>query len=78
MAQPAIVEALTVESIPEGGVEIAMEVPSLPVPKIAERQSTLGVHLDFVRSDAVVTVDEALLASPERDRESRVRRVSNF
>ena len=36
------------------------------------------MHLDVVGSDSVVTVDSALLASPERDRESRTQRLSTY
>ena len=78
-AQPvAKTGAPTVESIPEGVEETTMEVPDLPVAEIAESQSTPGVHLDVVGSDAVVTVDLALLASPEPDRESRTQRLSTY
>ena len=78
-AQPTVKSmAPTTESVPEGGEETAMEVPDLPVLEIVESQSMPGVHLDVVGSDAVVTVDATLLASPERDRESRTQRLSTF
>ena len=44
--------------------ETAMEVTEFPVLEVAKSQCTLGVHLDVVGSDVVVTVDTKLLASP--------------
>ena len=78
VAQPTGVQEPLVENIPDGGEETAMEVTDLPAPKLADGQSTSGVHLDVIGSDAVVIVDAAFLASPEQDRESRIREVSTF
>ena len=71
-------EAHIAKSVPEEKEETAMEVTKLLVPEITESQSIPGVHLDVVGSDVVVTVDTALLASPERDRESRTQKLSTY
>ena len=68
------------ETLPEVGEELmasdtgmeAMEAPP------GEEMEASGVRLEVVGSDAVVTVDTALLASPERDRESRTQKLNAF
>ena len=78
VAQPTRVQEPSVENVPEGGEETTIEVADLPTLELVDGQSTSSVHLDVVGSDAVVTVDATLLASPKRDRESRIREVSTF
>ena len=75
---PRVVEAEihTVESMPEETEDVAMEVAEIPLPYIAQSQSTPGVHLDVVGSDAIVTVDAALLATPQEP--SRVSKAQDL
>ena len=57
--------------------EMDTEVGVMEIP-IGESLGTLGVELDVLGSNAMATVDTTLLASLERDRESRTQKLSTY
>ena len=72
------------ETLPETGdetlipdTEMDIEIGVMEVPA-GEELGASSVQLDVVGSDVVVTIDTALLGSPERDRESRTQKLSAY